>query len=225
MGFHRDIAELFTKRDKPSTVRQFQSGWKQAEEYFKANNYRFEDINGVAFANFLGKKFLDLGLATSTVLNHFYACAKPALFKFGIDLKKDMFLAEILLAMKKERPGRRGVAAFPKWSLEKLLRFLNSPIFEPLDQADWSIIRVKLLILVFINTGRRLNEIGAISNYYWRKGEVIFSWFPGFKAKMETYFKDWTSEPPKIVPILSQDNRLCPVRAFKLYIEKRRFLE
>ena len=60
-----------------------------------------------------------------------------------------------------------------------------------------------------------------MSDYYWRKGEVIFSWFPGFKAKMETYFKDWTSEPPKIVPILSQDNRLCPVRAFKLYIEKR----
>ena len=28
MGYHRDIAELSTKKDKPSTRRQFESGWK-----------------------------------------------------------------------------------------------------------------------------------------------------------------------------------------------------
>ena len=82
--------------------------------------------------------------------------------------------------MKKERLGCRGAVAFPKWSLEKLLRFLNSHVFEPLEQASWLIIRVKLLILVFINTGRRLSEIGAISGFSWKRDEVIFMWFPGF---------------------------------------------
>ena len=105
MGLHRDVAELSTKRDKPSTLRQFESGWKQAEAYFKRHNYKFEDITAVAFANFLGRQFLDEGLATSTVINHFYACAKPAWFKFNIKLKESEFLADIILSMKKERPG------------------------------------------------------------------------------------------------------------------------
>ena len=54
-----------------------------------------------------------------------------------------------------------------------------------------------------------------------KKGEVIFKWFPDFKTKMENYFGEWKSEPPKIVPIKLQDNLLCPVRAFKLYLKKR----
>ena len=78
---------------------------------------------------------------------------------------------------------------FPKWSLGTLLRFLNSPVFEPLDQASWRVIRKKLLILVLLNTGRRINEIGAICGFdFTKKVEVIFKWFPDFKAKMETYF-------------------------------------
>ena len=114
MGYHRDIAELYTMKDKPSTIKQFQSGWRQAEEYFRVNNYKIEDITAVAFANFLGRQFLDLGLATSTVFNHFYACVEPAWFKFGLDIKADAFLSKILQAMKKVRPGSRGTTAFPK---------------------------------------------------------------------------------------------------------------
>ena len=88
MGYHRDIAELSTKKDKPSTRRQFESGWKQAEAFFKRHNYKFEDVTAVAFANFLGRQFIDLGLAASTVINHFYACVKPAWFKFRLSLRK-----------------------------------------------------------------------------------------------------------------------------------------
>ena len=122
---------------------QFEGGWKQAEAFFKRHNYKFEEITAVAFANFLGRQFIDLGLATSTVINHFYACAKPAFFKFNIKLKESDFLADIILAMKKERPGSRGTVIFPKWSLGTLLRFLNSPVFEPLDQKSWQVIRKK----------------------------------------------------------------------------------
>ena len=104
--------------------------------------------------------------------------------------------------MKKERPGCRGAAAFPKWSLERLLRFLNSSVFEPLDQTSWRVIRNKLLILVLLNTGRRINEIVAMSGFDWKKGEVSFKWFPDFKAKMESYFGDWKSDPPKICSYL-----------------------
>ena len=105
--------------------------------------------------------------------------------------------------MKKERPGCRGAAAFPKWSLERLLKFLNSSVFEPLERASWRVISNKLLVLVFLNTGRRCNEIGAMSGYSWEKGKVIFKWFPDFKANLKSYFGDWISDPPKNLLLFS----------------------
>ena len=78
MGYHSDIAEFSTKKDKPSTHRQFQSGWKQAEAYIARHSCRFEDVTAVAFTKFLGRQFIDLGLAASTIIIHCYACVKPA---------------------------------------------------------------------------------------------------------------------------------------------------
>ena len=133
---------------------------------------------------------------TSTVINHFYACVKPAWFKFGLKLKEEAFIQDVIFAMKKERPGRRGAEAFPKWSLLGLLKYLNSEAFEPLEDATWRIIRSKLLILIFLNTGRRNGEISAITDFYWRGDEVIFKWFPDFLDKLEKDFGKWKSDHP-----------------------------
>ena len=62
MRFHRDIAELATKKDTPSPRKQFQCGWKQAEDYFARHHFRFEDVTEVVFAIFLGRQFFDLVL-------------------------------------------------------------------------------------------------------------------------------------------------------------------
>ena len=86
-GLDRDVALLATKSNKPSPQRQFQSGWKQVERYFARNHLKLEDVSVASFANFLGRQFLDEGLATSTVLNHYYACIKPARFRFNLNLE------------------------------------------------------------------------------------------------------------------------------------------
>ena len=44
---------------------------------------------------------------------------------------------------------------------------------------------------------------------------------PRFQSKDGSLLWGLISDPPKISPILQQDKRLCPVRAFKLYLEKR----
>ena len=125
-------------------------------------------------------------------------------------LKADEYIQDVIFAMKEERPGRRGAEAFPKWSLLGLLKYLNSDAFEPLERANWRIIRNKLLVLIFLNTGRRNGEIGAISDFYWRGDEVIFKWFPDFLAKMEKDFGEWKSDPPKISPFIQGDNVYVP---------------
>ena len=121
-------------------------------------------------------------LAASTVSNHYYACKKPAKFLFNLDLAADDNIQGILSAAKKVRPGRRGLSAFPKWLLQVLLEYLNSEVFEPLEEASSNIIRTKLFILVLLNTGRRVGEISAIIKDYLRqKGDVVFIFgFQGF---------------------------------------------
>ena len=107
-------------------------------------------------AYFLGGQFLDEGLATSYVLNHYYACIKPARFRFNLNLEADESIKDIISTMKRERPGQRGVSVLPKWSLQGLLDFLNSSVFEPLEEAPFRMVRSKLLTLICLNTGRRV---------------------------------------------------------------------
>ena len=64
---------------------------------------------------------MDNDLATSTVLNHYYAVVKPVKAKFNLNLDSDENIKDLISAMKKVRPGRRGASVFPKWSLQGLL--------------------------------------------------------------------------------------------------------
>ena len=69
-GYYREITENSSKTNNTSTLKQFQSGWGQAEAYFARPNSRSEVVTAVAFTNFLGRQFIDLGLAASTIFIH-----------------------------------------------------------------------------------------------------------------------------------------------------------
>ena len=42
-----------------------------------------------------------------------------------------------------------------------------------------------MVFLIYLNTGRRFGEVAAIAYYVFRQDYVVFSWFPGYLAKME----------------------------------------
>ena len=219
MGFHRDVALLATQSHKPSTTRQYQSGWKQFEGYLADNCHRHEDVSVAHVANFIGRQFLDNNFASSTVINHLYAVNKPCKAKFNLDLFAHDSINDLVSGMRRVRPGRRGDSVFPKWSLRGLLRFLNSDVFEPLERASLVLVRSKLLTLVCLATGRRVCEIAAIANVSFSREFAVFHWFPEFLAKMENDFGSWKSEAPRISPIVGDDVLLCPVRALHIYLD------
>ena len=107
--------------------------------------------------------------------------------------------------MKKVRPGQRGASVFAKWSLQGLLEYLNSSVLEPLEEVFFNLVRRKLLTLICLNTGRRVCEIAAIADFSYHQDQVVFSWFPGYLAKMEKDFGRWKSESPKITSIVEGD--------------------
>ena len=225
-GYDLDVAALITKRYKASTTKQFQSGWASFGKFLTNRNLRLEDVKASTFGTFMGREFIDKKLATSTVLNRFYASIIPAKELFNIDLEKDEDIRHLISAEKKVRPGRRGVSVFPKWPLGPFLDLLNSSVFEPLEEASPRLICLKFMVLVFLNTGRRNSEISAlIDSYYYQGDDIVLCWYPGFLAKMENGYGEWQSELPRISPILRGDKRLCPVRAFHIYIasDQRKF--
>ena len=218
-GLDRDVADLITQSNKPSTRRQFESGWSQFGGYCEKNHLRPEDVSPSTVVNFLGRQFLDDGLATNTVLNHLYAIKKPFEAMFHVSLSGHENLADLTSAMRKVRPPQVGARVFPKWSLQGLLRYLNSEVFEPLDTAPFDRVRSKLLTLICLNTGRRVGEVAAIEGFSNVRDGIKFSWPTGFLAKMEGRIPNWTAQPPSIFPIDAPDKRLCPVRAFRRYLE------
>ena len=90
-------------------------------------------------------------------------------------------------------------------------------------------------MLTLLNTGRRACEISALTPAFSESKEGIqLNWYSNFVAKSERPFDDWRSTPPKLFKIdpcgpdgkkQERFENLCPIRAFKLYIEKRKFKE
>ena len=80
-------------------------------------------------------------------------------------------------------------------------------------------VRSKLLTLICLNTGRRVCEVAAIEGFSNVRDGIKFSWPTGFLTKMEGRIPNWTAQPPSIFPIDAPDKRLCPVRAFRRYLE------
>ena len=136
-GLDRDVANLVTQSNKPGTMRQFQSGWNQFGGYCGRNHLRHEDVTPFTVVNFLGRQFIDDGLATNTVINHCYAIKKPFKAMFHVSLTGNEVISDLISAMRKVRPPLVGARVFPKWSLQGLLTFLNSATFEPLEVAPF----------------------------------------------------------------------------------------
>ena len=57
MGIDRDVALLATQSHKPSSTRQYQSGWNQFEVFLKDNCHRLEDVLVAHVAKFIGRQF------------------------------------------------------------------------------------------------------------------------------------------------------------------------
>ena len=85
-GLDRDVANLVTQSNKPGTMRQFQSGCNQFWGYCGRNHLRHEDVTPFTVVNFLGRQFIDDGLATNTVINLCYAIKKPFKAMFHVSV-------------------------------------------------------------------------------------------------------------------------------------------
>ena len=112
----------------------------------------------------------------------------------------------------------------PRWSLNMLLRFLQGPLFEPLESASFLRLTQKTLVLLLLASGRRIADmdnlsrvsIPDLSGYSWS-----LLWVSGYVPKNRS--PAFEPLPPSISRVQSAarvDILLCPVRSLQVYLHR-----
>ena len=154
-----------------------------------------------------------------------YRSMLSAVFRFHLpSLSSDPVLRDLLRSFKLSSAER--ILRPPAWDLAKVLRYLNSPHFEPLSQASLRTLSLKTLFLLALATAKRVGELQAVSSVVTFVGvDACLSYIPQFVAKSESL----TRSIPRsfLVKSLSDfaagldaDLLLCPVRALCFYLDR-----
>ena len=78
MGITERLQKILPRQITPALLNSFRVAGDRQKPIFARPNSRSEVVTAVAFTKFLGRQFIDLGLAASTIIIHCYACVKPA---------------------------------------------------------------------------------------------------------------------------------------------------
>ena len=157
-----------------------------------------------------------------------YRSVLSAVFGFHPpSLSSDPVLRDLLRSFQLSSAER--VLRPPAWDLARVLRYLNSPDFEPLSQASLRALSLKILFLLALATAKRVGELQALSSVVtFVGGDACLSYIPQFVTKSESLTHSF---PRSLVKSLSDfaaglddDLLLCPVRALRIYLDRTRSL-
>ena len=153
-----------------------------------------------------------------------YSSMLSAVFRFQLpSLSTHPVLWDLLRSFSIESAARQ--LRPPAWDLTLVLRFLNSPTFEPLSAAPLCALTQKVLFLLALATAKCVGELLALSSVVtFVQGDACLSYVPEFVAKSESL----TRSIPRSLLVrslsdfaagLDDDLLLCPVRALRVYLD------
>ena len=224
-GWSSRAIKILLKWLEKSTTSQYQGIWKKFIMFLASHNISHDNISTAVVCDFLSfqaqilhRKYRTLGVYKSA-LRH------PLLFACDLDINDPYSDAFMRGAFKFNPPIR--AKEMPSWSMNTLLKFLKTPVFEPLEEVSYERCSQKTLVLNLFGSGRRISEVTNIS----RKSRKIPSsnaislpWVDGFTPKVHN--AKFQTPCPSLKPLTinrsGQDNLLCPVRAYKIYLERSR---
>ena len=222
--------ERISAPQSASTLKCYQGKWRVFTEYCEANKLDPFQATAPVIADFL----LDLfrkDTAHSTLVGYRSAIAGALKLSQGVDYGSDPLLANLMRSISREKP--RVSLRVPGWDLAFVLMSLTKPPFEPMsaDGMPLKLITLKTVFLTLLASGARRGELHALSasirsDTEWRW--VTLKPLPEFVSKTDLRtsgsmaFEGVTikSLVPYIGTDLSDDRKLCPVRALKIYLSR-----
>ena len=215
------VIEIMLRKHRTSSAKQYQVPWNLFFNFLKDKNISHNSIGVPTVLSFLEDQRQLRNLKYRTLAAYRCGLKDPLFHSLGLDIdvqeSRDFMMGLFnLITPNKSAP-------MPLWSLPKLLTYLKSSVFEPLDSCPWDKLIQKTLALMLLASGRRIGEITHISSQFSISGNsVILSWLPFFRAKRAS--ESFTPDPPSILRmdgLIEPDNILCPVRAWEIFCERR----
>ena len=220
LGLDEEGVHLVSHAHRPSTVNQYQGTWKRFLDYLQEKNISHQDVTKVVVMNFLAHQYTSRKLAYRTIATYKCALAVPLELTFNIKLD-DTPVNLLMKGVFNNTPPRPAPMAL--WSLNHLLAYLASDIFEPEDDGfSLHLLKWKVLCLLMLATGRRIDEVAHLSQYVsWEDGGSIVKlhWLPNYKPKH--YNKDFQPPMPAMECLAwnsPSEARLCPVKALQSFL-------
>ena len=221
-GLSTDSLDFIDLAHRESTQRQYQSIWIKFMVFLRVNSIAHSDVDLAVVMNFLSYHSVYLKRKYRTIAA--YKCALELPLKSTFDINFDDFRLKMYMrGVFNANPPNKS-APMPSWSLNDLLDYLNCERFEPLCEKNITIVSQKLLCLLLLATGRRIDEIGHLSKKHstiHNGNSVKLCCVDQFVPKhCDSNFKPKDPVIDRLDSDDLEDLRLCPVRAFNTYLGK-----
>ena len=225
-GHSRKSTKMILRCHKDGTNKTYEGIWRKFLSFLSTRNIPHARISIPVVCDFIEFHCTTMRREYRTLTTYKCALRYPILIALNLDINSlttDLFMRGIF----NYNPPIKA-KGMPTWSINSVLRFLRSPVFEPLESASFIRLTQKALLLILLASGRRISEIANLSRsstYLHARKALSLGWVEGFSPKNRT--PNFSPENPSI-GFLSlnriEDNNLCPVRAYKMYLLKSREL-
>ena len=227
-GFSKGVAKQIALARRPSTNVIYQQKWSTYRSWCKEVGVSVSRPTIPKIANFLLYLRKRRRLSVSAVKG--YRSVLAYVFRSRLSgISSSPVLRDLVRSF--SVGDRRGMVSPPSWDLNKVLKGLMGPPFEPLQEASLRNLTKKALFLLSLASVRRIGEIQAISSRVAKRSiHLSLSYLPEFVAKTENE----ANPIPRSFLIkslsdyaagLEEGALLCPVRTLEYYLERTRNIQ
>ena len=221
-GLSNNVANTICIAHKPKTLIQYQSVWRKFLEFLSSIRCPSGEITIGTVCDFLFIHLSQNNRKYRTLTVYKCALALPLRYALNIDincLTVSLFMRGVFAS----NPPIKA-KAMPSWSLEGLLKFLNSSRFEPLEMVPYKFLLQKTLFLILLSSGRRIGEITNLTPSSTEDSSLkrlSLKWLIDFTPKHHT--PEFSPSCPSIAELIlptGVPSLLCPVRAYRIFAER-----
>ena len=229
-GFSEEVAKRIASSHRASTQRVYNSKWNVFCTWCKSRGRDPLTTTAPLVGDFLTHLFHKEKMCVSTLAGYRSVLLNTLKDLTGADFTANSHLKKLLDNFKVERP--RSLRALPQWDLALVMRRLTRAPFEPLVTAPMHALSWKTAFLLALASAKRRSELRAFSyrvTHPENWSSVTLRPLPAFVAKTEvpgrpeTRLQEVTLQGlASYAGDLTEDKKLCPVRAIKCYLSRSR---
>ena len=219
-GYAESVINRICHSRRGSTLEVYSGKWTVFQSWCDQQGCSSLDLPPERLCDFFEHLFVTVGLQPVTIKGYRSAIARVYRLCGFYDCGKHELISALMANFDIQRP--RTATLFPKWSLDIVLEYLQSSLFQPIETIGLIFLTYKTVFLVALASAFRVSELHALSVSddccrFNADGSCSLLTCLGFVAKNRL-----PSDGPQrlLLKPLNELPSLCPVRTLRVYIDR-----